>query len=122
LAQHRPSQGSSGHGTARLGVRDVRPVTPGARGADHGEDVPMSAYTPTLGLINWGAIRAEFTGALTVLSLAVVGVVIWAAATGNIKKVVMMIGGVLGAGVTAAAIALIIDPAQTKALFAGFFS
>jgi hypothetical protein len=74
-----------------------------------------------LALINWAAIRGELTGALTVLSLAVVGVVIWAAVSGNIKKVVMIIGGVLGAGVVATLIGLIIDPAQTQSLFAGFF-
>jgi hypothetical protein len=81
----------------------------------------MSTHGPTLALINWAAIRGELTGALTVLSLAVVGVVIWAAVSGNIKKVVMIIGGVLGAGVVATLIGLIIDPAQTQSLFAGFF-
>jgi hypothetical protein len=82
----------------------------------------MSTYAPTLTLINWGAVRNELTGALTVLSLAVVGVVIWSAVSGNIKKVVMIIGGVLGAGVVATLLGLIIDPAQTQALFRGFFS
>jgi hypothetical protein len=82
----------------------------------------MSIHTPTVALINWDAIRGEISGALTVLGLAVIGVVIWAAVSGNIKKVVMIIGGVVGAGVVAALIGLIIDPAQTQKLFSGFFS
>jgi hypothetical protein len=82
----------------------------------------MSIHTPTLALINWGAIQGEISGALTVLGLAVIGVVIWAAVSGNIKKVVMIIGGVVGAGIVAALIGLIIDPAQTQKLFSGFFS
>jgi hypothetical protein len=48
-------------------------------------------------------------------------VVIWAAVSGNIKKVMLIIGGVFGAGIVATAIGLIINPDQTRALFAGFF-
>jgi LytS/YehU family sensor histidine kinase len=79
-------------------------------------------HGPTLSLVNFGALETELGGFLTVLGLILVGAAILAAVSGNMRRVAVIIGGVLGAGVVAVLIGIIVNPKRVQAVFGKFFT
>jgi LytS/YehU family sensor histidine kinase len=79
-------------------------------------------YGPTLSLVDFSALTSEVKGFLTVLGLVLIGAAILAAVSGNMRRVAIIIGGVLGAGVVAVLVGIIIDPARVQSVFGQFFT